>query len=140
MLLDVRKAIEERIISECSERQRVLQKEKEALEGLRQQNSELIQALRSITDRTVPAADISMQAAHIKRRRLEEALQERSVRNAEQKLNEKREELIEAAKKKKTMEIYRSRHLERHQAQERSLERNVVDELAITRHGGRKAK
>jgi flagellar biosynthesis chaperone FliJ len=60
------------------------------------------------------------------------------VRNLEKIVDKKRDELLEATKKKKAMEICKTRHLEKYQAEERILERMAIDEKVIAEHNRRK--
>jgi flagellar export protein FliJ len=136
-ILDVRKTLEEKIIFEFSERQKELQQETETLQLLQQQKAELIDTLRNIQDQKVPVIEIAMQSAMIKRRRKEEELQKEAVRNVTNRVDKKRDELLEARKKKKTMEIYKTRHFEKYQAEERMHERTTIDELVVTGHNRR---
>jgi flagellar FliJ protein len=136
-ILDVRKTLEEKIIFEFSERQKELQQETETLQLLQQQKAELIDALRNIQDQKIPVIEIAMQSAMIKRHRKEEELQKEAVRNVTNRVDKKRDELLEASKKKKAMEIYKTRHLEKYQAEERILERTTIDELVVTGHNRR---
>jgi len=53
-------------------------------------------------------------------------------------VDEKRDELLEATKKKKAMEICKTRHFERYQSDERILERTAIDALVIAGHNRRK--
>ncbi len=137
-ILDVRKTFEEKIISEFSEQQRELQQETKTLQLLQQQQAESIDALRNIQDQRVPVSEIAMQSAMIKRRRNEEELQKEAVQSVTIRMDKKRNELLEAGKKKKAMEIYKTRHFEKYQAEERLLERTTIDELAVTGHNRRK--
>jgi flagellar export protein FliJ len=136
-ILDVRKTLEEKIIFEFSERQKELRQETETLQLLQQQKAELIDTLRNIQDQKVPIIEIAMQSAMIKRRRKEEELQKETVRNVTNRVDKKRDELLEARKKKKAMEIYKTRHFEKYQAEERIHERTTIDELVVTGHNRR---
>ena len=137
-VLDVRKALEEKIISEFSEQQRELQQETETLQVVQQQKADMIDALRKIQDQRVPVTEIAMQSAAIKRCRQQEARQQEAVRDCAMKVDKKRGELLEAAKKKKTMEICKTRHFEKYQDEQRILERTIIDELVIAGHNRRK--
>jgi flagellar FliJ protein len=133
-ILDVRKALEEKNILELSERRRELQKETENLERIQHLKSELIDALRSIQGGKVPLSEIAMQTAHIKIRQQQEKVQQENVRDTKIKLDTKRDELLDATKKKKAMEIYKARHFERYTAAANCRERTMLDELVIAGH------
>lgn len=139
-VLDVRKTIEDKIISEFSKHKKELQQETENLRIIQQQKEELIDSLRMIQDKKVHVSDIAMRSASIQRRRKEEELQQEAVRNVTKKVDEKRDELLEATKKKKAMEICKTKHFERYQSAEKILERAAIDEWVITGHNRRKQK
>jgi flagellar FliJ protein len=137
-VLDVRKTLEEKIISEFSEKQRELQQETETLQLLQQQKAGLIDSLKGIQDQRVPVAEIAMQSSGIRRCQQQETQQQETVRDCAMKVDKKRDELLEATKKKKAMEICKTRHFERYQAEKRTLERTTIDELVIAGHNRRK--
>ena len=137
-VLDVRKTVEDKIVSEFSKHKKELQQEEENLQIIQQQKEELIDSLRKIQDKKVPVSEIAMSSASIKRRQQEEELQKEAVRNVTKKVDEKRDELLEATKKKKAMEICKTRHFERYQSDERILERTAIDALVIAGHNRRK--
>ena len=137
-VLDVRKTLEDKIISEFSEQQKELQHETESLQIIQQQKAEQIDSLRNIKDKKVPVSEIVMRSARIKKCQGEEATQKETVQNVKKKVDKKRVELLEATKKKKAMEICKTKHLEKYQAEERILERKAIDELVISGHNRRK--
>jgi len=137
-VLDVRKTLEDKIISEFSEHQKQLQHETDSLHAIQQQKTEMIDSLRSIKDKKVSVSEIVMRTALIKKCQEEEAVQTETVRNLKIQADKKRDELLEAATKKKAMEICKTRHFEKYQAEERILERTAIDELVITEHNRRK--
>jgi flagellar FliJ protein len=103
-VLDVRKTLEDKIISEFSEHQKELQHEKECLQRIQQQKTELIDSLRSIKDKKVLVSEIALRSAHIKKCQEGETLQKEMVQNLKKKVDNKRDELLEATKKKKAMD------------------------------------
>ena len=139
-VLDVRKTLEDKIISEFSKHKKELQQETENLRIIQQQKEELIDSLRMIQDKKVHVSEIVMRSASIKRRRKEEEIQQEAVRNVTKKVDEKRDELLEATKKKKAMEICKTKHFEKYQSAERILERAAIDEWVIAGHNRRKQK
>lgn len=137
-VLDVRKSLEEKMVTELSEQQRALQKEEERLRRIEQQKEELIEALRKIQDRKVPVGEIHMQSNGIEQCRRREAAQQETVRDLTRKLDRKREELLEASKKKKVMEICKEKHLDKYETERKAVERTTLDELVITGYNRRK--
>jgi flagellar FliJ protein len=137
-VLDVRKTIEDKIKTEFSNHNKELQQEEENLRIIQQQKDELIDSLRNIQGKKVHVSEIAMRSAGIKRRRNEEELQKEAVRNVTKKVDNKRDELLEATKNKKAMEICKTKHFEKYQSDERILERTAIDELVIAEHNRRK--
>ncbi|MFH1081200.1 MAG: flagellar export protein FliJ [Pseudomonadota bacterium] len=137
-VLDVRKTLEDKIISEFSGHQKELQHETESLRIIQQQKAALIDSLRNIKDKKVPVSEIVMKSAHINTCQEEETIQTDTVRTLKKKLDKKRDELLEATKKKKAMEICKTQHFEKYQAEERILERMAIDELVIAEYNRRK--
>jgi flagellar FliJ protein len=133
-ILDVRKTIEEKLISEFCEHQKELQRVTKNLQTLQLRISELTDDLRNVQGQKLPVAEIVMQAAHIKRHRNEADIQKETVRSVATIVDRKRNELIEASRKRKTMEICKERHLNKYRAEKNTLERTTIDELVIVKH------
>ena len=93
--------------------------------------------LRNIQGKTVNVTDIAMNTENIKKYQKSEALQKEQVKEATKKVEEKREALFEAIKKRKTLENLKSKHFELHQSETNLLERTAIDEMAIVRHNRR---
>jgi flagellar export protein FliJ len=97
----------------------------------------LVDELRNAQGKTVNISEITMNTDGIKRYQKFEALQKEQVREATQKVEEKRTALFQAIKKRKTLENLKSKHLELHQSEAHMLERTAIDEMAIVRHNRR---
>jgi len=137
-VLDVRKTMEDKALSEFSEQQRELKKEKEVFQSIRQKKNELVDALREIQGKKVSISEITMNSDSIKRCQKNEAIQKERVQEAKIKVNMKKKELIEATKKRKTMEILKSKQLGKYQFEAGVLERTAIEEMVIVRHNRRK--
>jgi flagellar protein FliJ len=137
-ILDVRKTLEDKVISEFSEQQRELQKEKENLQALRHQKEELIDSLRKMQDKKVNVSEIVMKSTGIERYQKDEARQQEKVQDVTKKVDQKRDELLEAAMKRKVMETFKTKQFDQYQSDARMLERKTVDEMVILRYNGRK--
>jgi flagellar FliJ protein len=133
-ILDVRKIFEDKALAEFSEQQRELQKEKEALKKIEEEKIRLINAVRDLQGKSVNIYEIILKSTNVKQCRKKEAEQEKRVTEAGRKVDEKREELLEAAKKRKMMEILKDKAINRHQTSANLLERSSIDEMAIVRH------
>ncbi|OHB57348.1 MAG: flagellar export protein FliJ [Planctomycetes bacterium RBG_13_44_8b] len=136
-ILNVRKTQEDKLLQEFSERQKELRKEHEHLKSIQQEKMLLIDELRNVQGKTVNVTEIAMNTDGIKRYQKSETLQKEQVREAQKKVEEKREALFEAIKKRKTMEILKSKQFELHQSEANLLERTAIDEMAIVRHNRR---
>jgi flagellar protein FliJ len=133
-ILDVRKTMEDKALSEFSEQKKEFQKEKELLQSIQHQKKRLIDALRELQGKTVNVSEINMNSEGIKRCQKNEAIQKEQVLEAKKKLNTKREELLEASKKRKTMEILKTKQFERYKSDANLVERTNADEMVIVRH------
>lgn len=129
--------MEERILHEFSERQKELNREKEVLQSIRKQKMELLDELRNIQGKTVNMSEIVASTSGVDRCQKNEAAQDERVGDAARKLERTRETLLEAAKKRKTVEILKERALEKHRAEADLEQRNAMDEMVIARHGRR---
>jgi len=136
-VLNVRITQENRLLQEFSEKQKELRKEHEHLKSIQQEKMLLIDELRNVQGKTVNVTEIAMNTDGIKRYQKSETLQKEQVREAQKKVEEKREALFEAIKKRKTMEILKSKQFELHQSEANLLERTAIDEMAIVRHNRR---
>jgi flagellar FliJ protein len=137
-VLDVRKTLEDKIISEFSEHQKKLQHETQRLQIIQEQKAEQIDSLRNMKDKKVSVSEIVMRSARIKKYQGEEAIQKEAVQNMKKKVDNKRDELLEATKKKKAMEICKAKHFDKYQVEEKIIERKAIDELVISEHNRRK--
>jgi flagellar protein FliJ len=137
-ILDVRKAIEDKILYEFSEQQKELHKETDHLQSIQQQKCSLIDKLRKMKGTTLNICEITLNTAGIKRCQNNEAIQKERVKAAVKKVDLKRELLLEATKKRKAMEILKTRQHEKHQSDSNLIERTEIDEMVIVRHNRRK--
>jgi flagellar export protein FliJ len=136
-VLNVRITQEDRLLQEFSETQKELCKEHEHLKSIQQDKMLLVDELRNVQGKTVNISEITMNTDGIKRYQKFEALQKEQVREATQKVEEKRTALFQAIKKRKTLENLKSKHLELHQSEANLLERTTIDEMAVVRHNRR---
>jgi flagellar protein FliJ len=136
-ILNVRKTQEDKLLQEFSEKQKELHKEKEHLESIQRQKMLLIDNLRNVQGKTVNVAEIVMNTDGIKRYQKSETLQKEQVGEATKRVDEKKEALFEAIKKRKTMETLKTKQLDRYQTEANLLERTAIDEMAIVRHNRR---
>jgi flagellar protein FliJ len=133
-VLNVRKTMEEKAVSQYTDQQHVLQKEKEAFQTIREQKRDLITALKNIQGKTVNVLEIAVNSECIDQCRKDELIQQERIREAKRKVDSKRNELLEAMKQRKAMEILKSRHLEEYKSNIDMMERAATDEMVIVRY------
>lgn len=133
-ILNVRKTFEDEILYEFSEQQKEVLKEEANLLSIKEKIEELIDVLRNIQGKTVSVSDISMNTAGIKYFRVQEDLQKQRVVEAITLMNLKKDALLEAMKKRKALEIIRTKHYEKYKFDADLLERTSNDEMSIVRH------
>lgn len=136
-VLDVRKTFEEKALAEFSEQQKEFLKEKDALKTIEQQKIKLIDAIRKIQGKSVNIYEIILKSSSIKQCHKKEAIQKQRVYEASQKVDKKREELIETSKKRKIMEILKTKQFEKYKTDLGMIERAAIDEMAIVLHNRR---
>jgi flagellar FliJ protein len=137
-ILDVRKTLEDKGLQEFSQQQRELQKENERLQSIQLQKTALIDELRNVQGKTVNISEITMNAEYTKQCMKSEALQKEQVEEAEKMVEIKRETLLEAMKKRKSMEILKTKRYNQHRSDLNLIERTAIDEMAIVRHNRKK--
>jgi len=137
-ILDVRKTLEDKILQEFSQQQRELQKENEQLQAIQQQKRALIDELREVQGKTVSVTEITMNAEWIKGCLKSEELQKEQVKKAAKMTDTKKEALFDAIKKRKSMEILKTKQFTQHQFDLNLAERTAIDEIALVRHNRKK--
>jgi flagellar protein FliJ len=137
-ILDVRKTLEDQVLQEFSEQQRELQKENEQLQAIQQQKSALIDELRDVQGKKVNVTEITMNAEWITGCLKSEELQKEQVKKAAKMTEMKKEALFEAIKKRKSMEILKTKKFDQHQFDLNLAERTAIDEIALVRHNRKK--
>jgi flagellar protein FliJ len=133
-ILDVRKILEDKVLTDYSEHKKALQKEEECLHTIQRQKMVLIDGLRDIQGKTVKVSEITTHALSIQQCQKSEELQTERVREASDRADKKKVELLEAAKKRKAMEILKTHTFEKYLSENNLRERSAVDEMAIVRH------
>jgi flagellar export protein FliJ len=137
-ILDVRKTLEDKVLQEFSQQQRELQKENEQLQSIQQQKRTLIDELRNVQGKTVSVTEITMNAERIQGCMKSEELQKEQVKKAVRITEIKKEALFDAIKKRKSMEILKTKQHNQHQFDLNLVERTAIDEMALVRHNRKK--
>ena len=133
-ILDIREIQEDKSLLDFSEQQKALQKEKEELHNIQQQKMKILDNLRDIQGKTVNVSEIMLQSDGMALYQKYEDIQTERVVEAVKKTDEKKDELLEASKKRKTMEILKSKMFKKYQSESEAKERGLIDEMAILRH------
>jgi flagellar export protein FliJ len=137
-ILDVRRTLEEKVLQEFSQQQRELQRENERLQSIQRQRIALIAELRNVQGKTVNISEIKTNAEYIKQCLKSEALQQEQVKEAARMTDIKKEDLFDAIKKRKCIEILQTRQYNKHQYDLNLIERTAIDEMVLIRHNRKK--
>jgi flagellar FliJ protein len=136
-VLEYRQSIEEKKLTEFSETERNLQKEKDRLKGIRDQQKRLVEELRALKDRECNSRDITLSLTYMEELQKRENLQIEVVREATAAFEEKRMELLDAVKKRKMMETHKEHQFQDYKADLISAERRETDDISIQRFARR---
>ncbi len=132
-VLNVRKLAEEKVMQEFSEQVRNLEQEKEYLRSIRGEKANVLEELMRRQAGNLNAAEIGLTFDYIRNLREREVAQVVLISNREKSLDMKREELLEAVKKRKIMEILKQKKLEQYWKEWNHRESVVLNEQGIIR-------
>jgi flagellar FliJ protein len=136
-VLEYRQSIEEKILTEFSETERNLQKEKDRLSGIREQQQALVDELKALKNRECNSRDIALSLKYTEELQKRENKQIEVVREATVAFEEKRENLLEAVKKRKMMETHKEHQFQEYKTDLISAERRETDDISIQRFARR---
>ena len=108
-VLNVRKLTEEQVMQEFSEQVRGLEREKDHLRSIRGEKAGVLEELMRRQAGNMNAAEIGLTFDYIKNLRQREVAQVVLIADRERSLEAKREELLEAVKGRKIMEILKQK-------------------------------
>ena len=108
-VLNVRKLAEEQVMQEFSEQVRGLEREKDHLRSIRGEKAGVLEELMRRQAGNMNAAEIGLTFDYIKNLRQREVAQVVLIADREKSLEAKREELLEAVKGRKIMEILKQK-------------------------------
>lgn len=134
-VLDYRKLLEEKLMLECADIRKRLDEERETLVRMRREVTDLISQLRERGDQRLSAADVSFYLTYIKYMKGEGNRQEGVIARIGEELDEKRTELVDAAGKRRILEIIRERKQEEYRVALNDREQKELDEAVILRSG-----
>ena len=132
-VLNVRKLAEEQVMQEFSEQVRGLEREKEHLRSIRGEKAGVLAELMRRQAGSLNAAEIGFAFDYIKNLRQREVAQVVLIADREKSLEAKREELLEAVKGRKIMEILKQKKLEQYWKEWNHRESVVLNEQGIIR-------
>jgi flagellar protein FliJ len=136
-VLDYRKNVEEKILSDFSEKKRQLEMEQLRLDNMAAKRNNLIDELREMRDRFVQADDIAGYVSYIEQVRDNEEKQKKVITQVKEQLEAMRKELLEAVRKGKVMEKLKEQHAEEYERTIRASEQKNSDESSVLKFGRR---
>lgn len=134
-VLDYRKLLEEKLMLECADIKKRLDGERETLARLRREVTDLISQLKEKGSNRLSAADVSFYLSYINYMRGEGNRQEGVIARIGEELDEKRTELVDAAGKRRILEIIREKKREAYRVALNDREQKELDEAVILRSG-----
>jgi flagellar FliJ protein len=132
-VLNVRKLAEEQVMQEFSEQVRGLEREKEHLRSIRGEKAGVLAELMRRQAGDLNAAEIGFTFEYIRNLRGREVAQVVLIADREKSLEAKREELLEAVKGRKIMEILKQKKLEQYWKEWNHRESVELNEQGIIR-------
>ena len=134
-VLDYRKLLEEKLMLECADIRKRLDDERETLARLQSEMADLISQLKEKGENRLSAADVSFYLSYINYMRGEGSRQEEIICRVGEELEEKRAELVDAAGKRRILEIIKEKKLEEYRVELNDREQKELDEAVILRSG-----
>ena len=138
-VLNVRKVAEEQVLQEFSEQVRGLELEKERLRSIRGEKAAVLAELMRRQEGSLNAGEIGIAFGYIRDLRQREVAQVVLIADREKALEGKREELAEAMKRRKIMEILRQKKFEeywKHWNHKESVELNEQGIIRFLKRSG----
>jgi len=133
-LLNHRRHQEEVCQKELAQTERLLADEKGKLRDLKKEKRDHIENLQIKQKEKINASDMILSVNYIQRLSKEIEDQKQGVRDATQKVYQKRQELIVIVKKRKTLEKLKEKQYLAYQEKAMRNERKFMDDVASTRH------
>jgi flagellar export protein FliJ len=133
-VLDVKIMQEDMAQSQFARQLEALAKEREDLLAIQQQKKQLIDTLRDTRGKRISLPEFLLDTTGVKQCLKGEEMQQTRVQRAAAESDRQREALLEAAQKRKAMEIMKTKMQQKHHVAAEQLERAAVDEMASVRH------
>jgi len=136
-ILEYRVNIEEKILNEFSDLKRDLEEKRAVLKALVTERESLMNDLRNMQSVTMRVDDIAALVAYVENIRMKEKEQKNILHQAKEKVEKKRQELMEAVRNRKVMENLRDKHAAEYQKNLNELEQKNSDEMSMLKLGRR---
>jgi len=136
-VLEYRQSIEEQKLTAFSDAERKLQREKDLLQEIREQQRGLVDELKALKNKECDSRDIALVLKYSEELQKQENRQSEAVRKAAGVFEEKRRELLEAVKKRKMMETHKEHQFQEYKTDLIAAERRETDDISIQRFSRR---
>lgn len=133
-LLNHRRYQEEILQKELADNKKNLVKQQHRLQDIKQNRRHYSKVLHQRQKKDGTVSDLIMYFRYIERLSTELDHQMRQVELAKKRVNQKRRELVEVMKKRKTLEKLKEKELKDFQQKMQKIERNLMDEVAAKQH------
>ena len=133
-ILNLKESIAEQKEQEFGKAMQILANEKTKLELLYQDKENTVQELRGATGRKINPFDFQTLNNYIEYLKIKIISQKEVIIKAQQFVEIKRVELIEATKEKKMLDKLKETKLEEHKEEEKQAEQKTVDEIVSFKH------
>lgn len=132
-LYDYRKRLEEISKKELGEALKRLEDEETKLELINEMNSKTSAELDRMKEEGAPMEEFNLYYAYVTRLKKHIAEQERIITEVRANFEAKRDELAEAAKRKKVVQLLKEKTFELHRERENKAEQKISDDLNSSR-------
>ncbi|MFP3984098.1 MAG: flagellar export protein FliJ [Desulfurivibrionaceae bacterium] len=134
-LLRVRENLEEELQLKLAREQAVLKGHQDQLAELRDQRRQMLADMEERKKKSISGSLFMHYMNGIRSKELEIVMQENTVASQEKVISELRGQLVEAMKKRKTMEVIKERDWRNYLHEFKRQEQNSNDEQAVLRYG-----
>jgi len=132
-VLEHRKSLEKNFQKELAVLKRVLLQERRKIRNLQRGKQSFLRELRERQKKSLSASEILLYVRFIEHLSSEIDKQKRKIFEVEKKCNQRREDLIEATKKRKILEVLKERGFEAYRYQMMKREQDFLNEVGIYR-------
>ncbi|MCK9362249.1 MAG: flagellar export protein FliJ [Syntrophales bacterium] len=130
-VLNYRKTVEEKKLTEFADMQRKLVEEKKLLESICKEKQQIVEQLKNIQQSTFYASDVSFSLAYVGILSEKELIQQKVVARVAVEVERLRRELLETVKDRKMIDIIKEHKLAEFKMGIATLERKAIEETAI---------